>query len=274
VDYGVEFINTADVEQTPDVGYFPTNTGGRVEGPPTPTGPRRQPDAYEEDTDGFHPPTQAPSMVTPPPDHPPENDLEDLVDGVSSSPWRGLGFLGRASTPAREGPASGAGSPTAAPNEEPGGDNEEVPYWDQALPDTEDEEEAQPPPPGTSPGAQSPEPRTEKRVRFTPSSYPQRECRTPARWSYGQLGGPTQTRRPPTATADDEEQRSPTVSDVLGPESDEEDSNPDSTLTNFNSSSTTHTSDSEMNQMALLMMLCEDEWGPWHLRPGPIHKGV
>jgi hypothetical protein len=29
-----------------------------------------------------------------------------------------------------------------------------------------------------------------------------------------------------------------------------------------------------MNQMALLMMLCEDEWGPWHLRPGPIHKGV
>jgi hypothetical protein len=212
--------------------------------------------------------------MTSPTNPPRESDLEDLVDGVSSSPWRGSGFLGRASTPAREGPASEAGSPTAATNKEPSEGNEDIPYWDQELPDTEDEEEAQPPPPGTSPGAQGPEPRIEKRVRFTPSSYPQQECRTPARWSYGQLGGPTQTRRPSPATADDEEQHSPTVSDVLGPESDEEDSDPDSTITNFNSSSTAHTDASGMNQMALLMMLWEDGWGPWHLRPGPIHKGV
>jgi hypothetical protein len=262
------------VEQTPDVGYFPTNTGGRVQEPPTPTGPRRQPDTDEDDTDEFPPPTQGPNMVTSPTDPPPESNLEDLVDGVSSSPWRGSGFLGRASTPAREGPASGAGSPTAATNEEPDEENEEIPHWDRALPESEDEEGAQPPPPGTSPGVQGPGPMVEKRVRFTPSSYPQRECRTPARWSYGQLGGPTQTRRPSHTTADDEEQHSPTVSDVPGSESDEEYSDPDSTLTNVNSSSTTHTEDPEINQMALLMMLCKDEWGPWRLRPGPIHKGV
>ena len=34
------------------------------------------------------------------------------------------------------------------------------------------------------------------------------------------------------------------------------------------------TTRTNMNEMALLMMLCKDEWGPWRLRPGPIHKGV
>ena len=27
VDYGTEFIDATDMEQTPDVGYFPTSTG-------------------------------------------------------------------------------------------------------------------------------------------------------------------------------------------------------------------------------------------------------
>ena len=213
-------------------------------------------------------------MVTPPIDPPPESDLEGLADGVSSSPWRGSGFLGRASTPAREGPVSREGSPTLATSVEANGADDEVPHWDQPLPESEDERESQPPPPGLSPGASGPGPMAEKRVRFTPSSYPQRQCRTPARWSYGRLGGPTQTRRPSPATADNEERHPPGVSDVSGSGSEEEYSDSDRTLTNFNSSSTIHTDDSEINQMALLMMLCKDEWGPWRLRPGPIHKGV
>ena len=176
VDYGTEFIDATNMEQTPDVGYFPTSSGGRIQGPSTPRGSGEQPDIDEDDDDDFPPPTapaQAPRMVTPPIDPPPENDLEGLVDGVSSSPWRGSGFLGRASPPAREDPASREGSPTLATSEEANEANDEVPYWDQPLPESEDEEESQPPPPGTSPGASGPGPMAEKRVRFTPSSYPQ-----------------------------------------------------------------------------------------------------
>ena len=193
---------------------------------------------------------------------------------MSSSSWRGSGFLGRASTPAREGPTSGGSSPAFATREETDEADDEVPYQDVSLPESEDEGESQPPPPGASPGAPGPGPMARKRVRFNPSPYPQRECRTPARWSYGQLGGPAQTRRPPPTTADDEGYSPPAALDVSASRSDEGGSNSDRTLTNFNSRGTVSTEDSEMNQMALLMMLCEDGWGPWYLRPGPIHKGV
>ena len=95
---------TNRVERTPDVRYFPTSTGGT---------PRRVPQNMNlqggnvyggddsDDDDQPPAPQRGPVMVPPPP---PEDDIRYPPSEVSSSPWRGTGCTGRASTPTMEEP--------------------------------------------------------------------------------------------------------------------------------------------------------------------------
>ena len=91
---------------------------------------------------------------------------------------------------------------------------------------------------------------------------------------YKQLGGDAQTRRPPATPKAGGSGASQTQS-TQPP--DEEDSDPEKTITNSEDGDDEYLpseDDPKMNQISLLMNFCQDEWGPWCLRPGPIHKGV
>ena len=91
---------------------------------------------------------------------------------------------------------------------------------------------------------------------------------------YKHLGGGAQTRRPLATLGAGGSSTSPTQPPQPP---DEEDSDPERTITNSEDGDDEYLpseDDPGINQISLLMDFCQDEWGPWRLRPGPIHKGV
>ena len=111
-------------------------------------------------------------------------------------------------------------------------------------------------------------------MRFGNSPYPQRQRRRPEALDYQQLGGGAQTRRPPSTP---EAGSSETFNPQLPPAPDEEDNDPERTITNSEDGDDEYLpseDDPKITQISLLMNFCQDEWGPWCLLPGPIHKGV
>ena len=123
--------------------------------------------------------------------------------------------------------------------------------------------------------------RARRVVYRTDTHRPQRECREPVHLDYKKLGGEAQTRRPLEApkivggsVPPPPPPQPPLQLRATSPPS-EEDSDPDQTIRNHeNDEEWFPSSGEEVNQISVLMDFCQDEWGPWRLRPGPIHKGV
>ena len=272
VDYGTEFVEADKVEKTSDVGHFPTRSGGSTGGVPH-TMPLQGGSRYEgddsdndsDDDDQPLAPQRGPVMVPPPPPEPPEDDRPYPPSEVSSSPWRGAGFQGRASTPAVEAPAPPGDLPSLplTPVEEVEEREDRIPGHDVSLPESEDEDADQPPSTVRAPSLEVPRERVWKNVRFGNSPYPLRERKRPAHLEDKYLDGGAQTRGPPAAPdaggSDPLPEQQP-----LPPE--EEDSDLEKTIPNSEDGNDEYLASEDNSEIAWMMTM--------GLRPGPIHKGV
>jgi hypothetical protein len=236
---------------------MPLQGGSRYEGDDS--------DNDSDDDDQPLAPQRGPVMVPPPPPEPPEDDRPYPPSEVSSSPWRGAGFQGRASSPAVEAPAPPGDLPSLplTPVEEVEEREDRIPGHDVSLPESEDEDADQPPSTVRAPSLEVPRERVWKNVRFGNSPYPLRERKRPAHLEDKYLDGGAQTRGPPAAPdaggSDPLPEQQP-----LPPE--EEDSDLEKTIPNSEDGNDEYLASEDNSEIAWMMTM--------GLRPGPIHKGV